>query len=208
MLRFGLSLLCVWTLNTAIGFGEEPPAASGSAEQETFFETQIRPILVARCSECHGILKQEAGLRLDSRASLLKGGDSGPAIHDGQWDDSLLLKVIGYAGDVQMPPEGKLPEEDIALLTAWVRGGAVMPAGPESAASELGYAATPEGLVQSRATHWAYQPVQRTAPPATRDRDWARNTVDVFMLAAQESNGLSPSVPADRRTLLRARRTT
>jgi len=203
MLRSGLSLLCVWTWIAAIGFGQDPPVAPPSEEQEQFFESKVRPILVARCSECHGSLKQEAGLRVDSRASLLKGGDSGPAIHEGQWDDSLLLRAISYGGEIQMPPDGKLPEEEIALLTAWVRGGAVMPVDPQAASSELGYAATPEGLAQSRATHWAYQPVRRSLPPSTRDRSWARNSVDSFVLAAQEANGVSPSPPADRRTLLR-----
>ncbi|MBL8850647.1 MAG: DUF1553 domain-containing protein, partial [Planctomycetaceae bacterium] len=92
---------------------------------------------------------------------------------------------------------------ELALLTTWIRGGAAMPADRAETEPALGHAATPEGLVHSRATHWAYQPVRTASLPPTRDQPWARNPVDLFVLAAQAARGLSPSPTADRRTLLR-----
>ncbi|MBL8851319.1 MAG: PSD1 domain-containing protein [Planctomycetaceae bacterium] len=177
--------------------------AGPGSEHEQFFERQVRPILVSQCSECHGDLKQEAGLRLNSREALLQGGDSGPAIQEERWEDSLLLRVISYDGNIQMPPDQKLSDEEIARLTAWVRNGAVMPAGPKPSSTALGYAATAEGLAEARSSHWAYQPVQKTVPPVTRVHTWAENPVDRFIQAAQEAAGIAPNPAADRRTLLR-----
>src|SRR5262249_20197109 len=51
--------------------------------------------------------------------------------------------------------------------------------------------------------HWAYQPIREPAPPAVRHRDWPGSPLDAFILARLEAAGLSPSPPADRRTLLR-----
>src|SRR5262245_44525876 len=74
-------------------------AAEPSAEDVEFFEKQVRPILVESCQKCHGEKKQEGGLRLDSLATVLNGGDSGPAIEPGKPGDSLLIEAVGYAGD-------------------------------------------------------------------------------------------------------------
>jgi hypothetical protein len=117
--------------------------------------------------------------------------------------ESRLLAAIDYNGDIKMPPRQKLLDEDIALLTAWMRAGAVFPASREPLGLELGYAATPEGLQQSRATHWAYQPVARPVPPNVQGTAWARNAVDGFVLEQLFSSGLTPNPAADRRTLLR-----
>src|SRR5262245_14686139 len=109
-------------------------AAEPSAEDMEFFEKQVRPVLVETCQKCHGDRKQEGGLRLDSRVGLLKGGDSGAAIEAGKPDESLLVEAIGHAGDIKMPPKGKLSDDKIAALTEWVRRGAPWP--PEKADSE------------------------------------------------------------------------
>ena len=92
-----------------------------------FFESKIRPLLVARCQRCHGPEKQEASLRLDSRASILKGGDSGPAIVPHEPGQSLMIDAIRYGDDPQMPPKQQLPAEEIALLEEWVRRGGPWP---------------------------------------------------------------------------------
>src|SRR5579862_6454666 len=92
------------------------PAASVA-----FFETKVRPILKANCLSCHGE-SASGGLRLTSRAALLKGGNSGPAVSLQKPDDSLLLHAINYQGR-QMPPGGKLPQAQIDLLTQWVHKG-------------------------------------------------------------------------------------
>ena len=92
-----------------------------------FFESRVRPILVERCQACHGAEKAKGGLRLDSQAGLLLGGGSGPAVVAGKPGESTLVEVIGYAGDIQMPPKSKLPAEEIATLTRWVETGAAWP---------------------------------------------------------------------------------
>ena len=96
-------------------------------ESLEFFENKIRPLLVARCHRCHGPQKQEAGLRLDSRASILQGGDTGPAMAPHEPDQSLLIDAIRYGDTFQMPPKQQLPADEIALLEEWVRRGGPWP---------------------------------------------------------------------------------
>src|SRR5205807_2427109 len=96
-----------------------------------FFEKNVRPLLVQHCHACHAARngKAKAGLALDSRDGLLRGGDSGPVVVPGRPDASRLIRAVGYQDvDLRMPPKGKLPEAAIADLTAWVRMGAPWPA--------------------------------------------------------------------------------
>ncbi len=104
------------------------PARADEPVNEEFFERKVRPILADRCLECHGKDKQKGGLRLDARESMLKGGDNGPAVAPGDAGKSLLVQFIRYGSDIKMPPKGKLPDEEIAVLTKWVAGGAPWPA--------------------------------------------------------------------------------
>src|SRR5437764_14566120 len=92
-----------------------------------FFESKVRPLLVRGCHECHstGAKKLKGKLLLDSRAGLLKGGISGPAVVPGDADKSLLIQAVRYVReDLQMPKSGKLPAKEIAILEEWVRRGA------------------------------------------------------------------------------------
>jgi hypothetical protein len=99
-------------------------AEKPAAESSRFFETQVRPILQAHCLNCHGAEKKVRGkLRLTSRESLLRGGESGPAISLKKSEDSLLLHAINYR-DLKMSPRGKLPQAQIDILTRWVKMGA------------------------------------------------------------------------------------
>ena len=91
-------------------------------------EKKIRPLLAANCYRCHGSEKQEAGLRLDYQFTRRSGGASGPAIVAGKPEESLLVKALRYDNeDLQMPPDGKLADEQIALLTQWIVSGAEAP---------------------------------------------------------------------------------
>ncbi|MDB5388640.1 MAG: Planctomycete cytochrome [Planctomycetaceae bacterium] len=164
-----------------------------------FFEEQVRPILVERCQKCHGPVKQEGGLRLDSRDALLKGGENGPAITPGTVNQSLLLSAVRRTGDLEMPPDRPLSEPQIAALTRWVEQGAVWP----GTAVTQGSATSPEAFAKARREHWALQPIRRPEPPQVRDGSWSINRVDQFILAKLESAGLKPSLPADKKTLLR-----
>lgn len=174
-------------------------AGDPSPEDREFFENKVRPLLVQHCNKCHGESKQEAGLRLDSRAAVLKGGDSGPALEAGKPDESLLVEAVGYAGDIKMPPKGKLTDDEIAALTEWVTRGAPWPADPNPETSAKG-----EFDLQARkAKQWAFQPIRQQTPPIVHDAAWAQSPVDRFILAKLEAAGLKPAPAADRRTLLR-----
>src|SRR5947209_5352060 len=94
---------------------------------DDFFEKKVRPILADNCAECHGPRKQRGGLRLDSRASVMAGGDSGPALVPGKPNESLLIKAVHYDGDTRMPPRGRLTAAQVAVLTDWVKQGAPWP---------------------------------------------------------------------------------
>jgi hypothetical protein len=167
------------------------PTSDGSE----FFEKTIRPLLVAECLECHGE-KKKGGLRLDSRASMLEGGDSGPAITPGDPASSPLVHAVRYDDDPKMPPDGKLADESIAALTAWIQMGAPWP-DDASAASKGGLSR------QAWKSHWAFQPVADPPLPAVERRDWPRQPIDYFILAELERRKLAPSPEADRRTLAR-----
>src|SRR3954467_955380 len=111
-MRFRLVILGV--LFALAGRSAAQDAAPGS-EEAKFFESRIRPLLIDSCTKCHGPEKQRGGLRLDSRAALLKGGETGPAILPGKPNESLLLKAVRYEGP-EMPPKKRLKADDVAAL--------------------------------------------------------------------------------------------
>ena len=89
-----------------------------------FYEKKIRPLFIKHCHECHGGGKTlEANLRLDSQQGWLTGGDRGPALVPGKPDKSLLIRAIRHAGDLEMPPNGKLPDATIKLFEEWIARG-------------------------------------------------------------------------------------
>src|SRR6185369_7990657 len=110
----------IWVLaSTAHGQQKQLPP-----EQVEYFEKSVRPILANHCLECHGPEKHKASLRLDSRATMMSGGVSGPAIVPGSPKDSLLINAIHYVDNPKMPPTGKLGDTEIAVLTEWIKQGA------------------------------------------------------------------------------------
>jgi hypothetical protein len=182
------------------------PAAADDAER--YFETHVRPLLVKRCQECHGPSKQQSDFRIDTRAGLMAGVDGTPAVVPGKPDDSRLLQVLAYSeDDAQMPPDGKLPQEEIDILTKWVADGAVWPADDEEPATGLGiFARTAAGeidFVAEADEHWAYQPIRKPTPPQVAAADKVRSPIDRFLLARLEAEGFTYSPPAEPRTVLR-----
>ena len=179
-----------FSLLLTLAIGADGP----SAEDVRFFETHVRPILVEHCWKCHGEKKQWAELRLDSRAGLLKGGESGPAVDLTAPEASRLLTAIRHMDeDQRMPPkdEGRLTERQIDVLTQWVERGAPFP--PEVAAKARHR--DPE--------HWSFQPPRPQSPPHVRDANLSGTFVDDFILQALETKQLSLTAPADPRTLFR-----
>ncbi len=104
------------------------PAEEVSADDAKFFREEVQPLLKDSCQRCHGEKKQQSGLRLDSRDAVLKGGQNGPAIVPKKPDESLMMKVLEYTGDIQMPPDAKLDDEKIAILKKWIEKDAPWPA--------------------------------------------------------------------------------
>lgn len=95
--------------------------------QSDLFESQVRPLLVAKCYSCHGAQEQKGGIRLDSAAAFRQGGDFGPIVSADAPDRSRLVMAIRRTGDVKMPPEEPLSTSEVELLIRWVRAGAVWP---------------------------------------------------------------------------------
>lgn len=190
-ITIALFLFSSWTI------AQENQATPSAIE---FFEKKIRPILVERCVECHGPDEQSGGLRLDSVSAIRAGGDQGPPFRPADLDQSLLIKGIRFTDqNFQMPPTGKIPDEEIRLLEEWVAAGAPMPASTD----QDNPTDKPAFSIADRKDHWAYQPIARPALPVVKERDGAFSPVDLFLQAKREENNLSAVGPATKNTWLR-----
>ncbi|MDB5320186.1 MAG: Protein of unknown function (DUF1553)/Protein of unknown function (DUF1549)/Planctomycete [Phycisphaerales bacterium] len=165
-------------------------------EQTDFFESHIRPLLADHCYKCHGPEKTKGELRLDTRAGLLKGGKTGPAILPGKPDKSLLIEAVRYKNaDLQMPPKEQLTESQVADLVTWIKAGAPDPRTDSSLAAVDEIAAARK--------RWPFTPVTAPAPPECKNKSWPVGAIDQFILAKLEEKSLAPSAAADKRTLIR-----
>jgi hypothetical protein len=174
-----------------------------SAERFAFFEKHIRPVLVEHCYGCHSEEarkegKLKGGLFLDTRAGLLRGGDSGPALVAGKAPDSLLVRAVRWEdADTQMPPKKKLPPELISHLEQWIAMGA-----PDPREGAAGTARRQINIAEGR-EHWAFKPLKKTVPPTVKSVSGPHNPIDRFLHAAQKEAGVTPSTSASRETLVR-----
>ncbi|MEY2724456.1 MAG: hypothetical protein RLZZ458_323, partial [Planctomycetota bacterium] len=190
-LRFPAILLLILLTSTS------SPADEPASTDVRFFETQIRPLLIQHCVECHGPDQQKGGLRLDQPAFIISGGDSGLAVIPKNVSDSPLIQAIRYEG-LEMPPSGKLPATDIQVLVEWVQRGAPMPA--QTAATQRPKSAE---FSNDDRSWWAIQPLTERPVPAPANDSWSRNDIDRFILDAMLRQKLRPAPEADRLTLLR-----
>ncbi|MFO0927256.1 MAG: PSD1 and planctomycete cytochrome C domain-containing protein [Gemmataceae bacterium] len=177
------------------------PKRTFTADEVGFYEKQVLPILKDACFKCHSGKKVRGGLRLDSRAAVLKGGDLGPSVLPDRLDASPLVKAIHFRDNLEMPPDGKLPAEKIDVLMRWLRMG--MPYPPEKEPVAQAPTHQPGAISAEDRAWWAYRPLRRPAVPPVRDHGWARTPVDTFILAKLEAAGLTPNPPADRVALVR-----
>jgi hypothetical protein len=180
----------------AASSGEKTP----TPEQLKFFEEKVRPVLAQNCFKCHGEEKQKGDLRLDVQEGLLAGGESGPAIVPGKPKESLLLDAVNYAS-LEMPPDGKLSESEIEILTTWVKIGAPWP--KEHGGAGPGLRKVRDKISAEDRQYWAFQPVRRAPLPDVANDAWSRGPIDRFLLARMQQELLTPAPEADRGTLIR-----
>ena len=182
---------------------DKPAAASPEAVQ--FFEAKVRPVLSDNCFKCHSASKQRGGLRLDTRADALVGGDNGKAVVPGDAENSLLLQAVSASNpDLKpMPPNGKLTPQQIADLTQWVKMGAPWPGQEKSVAATSTIRRGKFEISDKDRAHWAFQPVARPPVPAVKNAAWVANPIDAFILAKLEAKDLRPNPPASKQELIR-----
>jgi hypothetical protein len=161
-------------------------AASAVEPSSLEFSRDVQPILTKHCFVCHGPDEgsRHAGLRLDLRLAATAELESGAvAILPGQQEASeLFRRIMAKDADMRMPPAehgNALSLSDVKTLTDWIAAGAAYD------------------------DHWSFRRLRKVEPPAVKDEAWVRNPIDRFILARLESEGLTPSLEADRATLLR-----
>jgi hypothetical protein len=139
------------------------------------------------------------GLRIDSHESLLKGGETGPAIIPGDPDKSLLIQAVLQTGVLKMPKGGHLKKEEIDVLSQWVKMGAPWPKGAVTAAKTT----DDFKITDEQRNFWSFRPLANSPVPKVNSKRFAKTDIDRFVLAKLDSQGLKPVGPADKRTLLR-----
>lgn len=160
---------------------------------ETFFESEIRPILFEKCSACHTGAKHSGGLSLESRQALLDGGDSGAALNLEHPQASLLLQAVIRSDEVAMPPDDPLTKKEIDSISTWVELGAPWPEQAPLLSADA----------MRAKSHWAFQPVSNPKIPHMSSENGRANPIDAFVLKRLEDSQLMPSAQADQRTLAR-----
>ncbi len=190
----------------------------GSAALGQKSQAPAAAAVLAKCEQCHGAKLQMSNLNLANRASMLKGGDHGPAVVPGNAAASLLYKRITGEEQPAMPmaPLPKLTADEIAAIKTWIDAGAPMAddsktqpmqasdAGKTADGSLLVYGGYEERkITDADRQWWAFQkPVRAAVPPMTEAR-WSKNPIDGFVKAKLDEKGLKPAPAADRNTLIR-----
>jgi hypothetical protein len=189
-MRRALAILALGTSSLA--------AADLKPADVEFFESKIRPVLVAECYECHDAKKQKGDLRLDYRDGLLKGGEEGPAIVPGDAKKSILLQSMDHSHETLVMPKKrpKLDKQIIADFVEWINRGAP---DPRVKAPEDSITPAWSDLLQVRKNWWSFQPTTSPSVPAGK----AASPIDRFLDAKIAAAGITPSAPADKATLLR-----
>jgi cytochrome c553 len=180
----------------ALAWPSHAETVTASADDLAFFESEVRPLLVNHCSDCHSAEAgdPEGGLSFDSRADFFAA--EGVAVA-GKPDESLLVKVVRYDSDQQMPPDGKLPDKAIATIEEWVRRGLPWP--DDGKAAQV---ATFD-IAARKSKHWCWHAPKQSDRPTVKATDWCRNDLDRFVLARLEAAGLEPAPQASRAVLVR-----
>src|SRR5262249_32637606 len=156
--------VALWVLaaTSTTGFAAEDPKPDPVSIE--FFEKQVRPLLVKQCISCHGPAQQFSSLRVDSRESLLKGGNRGPAIVPADPTLSLFATAVRDEG-LKLLMGATLAPEEVAAIEKWITLGAPWPS-----ATATSTASAPGFYEKIKKAHWAFQPLPLTRPLSPRDR--------------------------------------
>lgn len=196
-----LMALVLWVRASAVIAGDDnanQPAST--ADRVTFFESQVRPLLAKRCYECHSTKtgEENGALIMETAEGIAAGGSRGSMFSKESPSDGLLFRVLDYKDpDLQMPPDGKLPDDELAVLQRWIRDGAALPeykSTPRPHTSQI-------DLVAGR-KFWSFQPLPPVDPPGVHS-EWIRRPIDAFVLEKLQTHKLEPNSEADRNTWLR-----
>ena len=195
-----IHLSTVISFSIGIALSAVPPHEHSNTADSVFFKDQVWSILEEECLQCHGAdpNRIRGGFRIDSRDSILSGGDRGKAFDETKPSESLLLKMISWSDeDHQMPPSGKLSEDKLARIQEWVLSEIPWSQGIGKATAEIKQVDVPIG-----GSWWAWQNVEVCDPPNT-ESSWSRNPIDDFIHSGLRSKGLTPAPEATPLDLLR-----
>lgn len=177
-------------------------AKTGPETVESSIEKSALDLIEIRCLECHNRQKKKADLDLSRRETLLQGGENGKVVIAGDSKNSLLYQLAAHAKDPAMPyKRDRLSAEEIATLGRWIDAGLPFSRTLQGTPGEG--ESSSFAISEADRQHWAFQKPQRPSLPALRNSAWPRNPVDHFVLAALESKGIEPAVPAKREKLIR-----
>ncbi|HMC12117.1 MAG TPA: DUF1549 domain-containing protein, partial [Pirellulaceae bacterium] len=160
---------------------------------EPDFDKEVAPILAGRCLECHSGAEPKGKLDLSAAKAAFAGGESGAAIVGGRPEESYLWERVEAD---EMPPKHPLPANERAILKAWIAAGAKWGTDP---IDRFRYTSA----VRAGYDWWSLQSTVQPQPPAVKNARWVKNEIDRFVQATLEAQGLAPSPPVDRRTLIR-----
>ncbi|GIW92118.1 MAG: hypothetical protein KatS3mg110_0159 [Pirellulaceae bacterium] len=178
--------LCVWCVVSCF-----VPSRAQSEEPAVDYLREIKPLFRDKCYVCHGVLRQEAGLRVDTAALLRSGSDSGSVIDPNDPDNSLLMRRLTSADPSERMPQEAAPltREQLDKVRRWIAAGAP---GPENEAPQ-----------SDPREHWAFRVPKRPPIPDVSHREWVANPIDAFVVANYEKLGLVPQPMAEPPELLR-----
>lgn len=197
------SLLTVLFASVSLQAQSDEKPTQLSAEQVKFYIDKVQPILLNNCYACHGPGSGVKGnLFLGNRKDILSGGDSGAAAIPGKADESLIIQAMNYDG-YEMPPKGKLPQDQIDTIAKWINDGLPIPPDQEQARPEQHASPYKTEVNEETKGFWHHQQVQAPKIPNVKNKKWITNPIDNFILSELESAGITPASPADKAHLVR-----
>ncbi len=197
------SLLTVLFASVSLQAQSDEKPTQLSAEQVKFYIDKVQPILLNSCYACHGPGSGVKGnLFLGNRKDILSGGDSGAAAIPGKAEESLIIQAMNYDG-YEMPPKGKLPQDQIDTIAKWINDGLPIPPDQEQARPEQHASPYKTEVNEETKGFWHHQQVTAPKIPNVKNKKWITNPIDNFILSQLETAGISPVSPADKAHLVR-----